>query len=83
MPSGFGRFVEPVIVFVRDEIAIPNIGSIIIKGIPLLLTLFFFIWLNNIFGLIPFSRLVRTLAETLLLQGLFGAHHVVDYLVQQ
>ncbi|MCB0466337.1 MAG: F0F1 ATP synthase subunit A [Aequorivita sp.] len=55
MPSGIGRFVEPIIVFVRDEIAIPNIGKHHYKKyMPFLLTLFFFIWLNNIFGLIPF-----------------------------
>jgi len=55
MPSGIGRFVEPLIVFVRDEIAIPNIGEKNYKRfMPFLLTMFFFIWLNNIFGLIPF-----------------------------
>lgn len=55
MPSGIGKFLEPIIVFVRDEIAIPNIGeSKYKKYMPFLLTLFFFIWFNNIFGLIPF-----------------------------
>lgn len=55
MPSGIGRFLEPIIVFIRDEVAIPNIGEHHYKRyMPFLLTLFFFIWLNNIFGLIPF-----------------------------
>lgn len=55
MPSGIGRFMEPIIVFIRDEVAIPNIGEHHYKRfMPFLLTLFFFIWLNNIFGLIPF-----------------------------
>lgn len=55
MPSGIGRFIEPLVVFVRDEIALPNIGQKHYKRfMPFLLTLFFFIWLNNIFGLIPF-----------------------------
>lgn len=55
MPSGIGRFMEPIIVFIRDEVAIPNIGEHKYKRfMPFLLTLFFFIWLNNIFGLIPF-----------------------------
>lgn len=55
MPSGIGRFVEPIIVFIRDEVARPNIGEKSYrKFMPFLLTLFFFIWLNNIFGLIPF-----------------------------
>ena len=46
---------EPIIVFIRDEVAIPNIGENKYKKyMPFLLTIFFFIWLNNIFGLIPF-----------------------------
>ena len=55
MPSGIGKFVEPIIVFIRDEVAIPNIGEKHHgRYMPFLLTIFFFIWLNNIFGLIPF-----------------------------
>lgn len=55
MPSGIGRFLEPIVVFIRDEVAIPNIGKKNHnKYMPFLLTLFFFIWLNNLIGLIPF-----------------------------
>lgn len=55
VPSGIGKFLEPIIVFIRDEVAIPNIGEHAYKKyMPFLLTLFFFIWVNNIFGLIPF-----------------------------
>jgi len=55
MPSGIGKFMEPIIVFIRDEIAIPNIGEKNYnKYMPFLLTLFFFIWINNVMGLIPF-----------------------------
>ncbi|MGM5469192.1 F0F1 ATP synthase subunit A [Flavobacteriaceae bacterium LMO-SS05] len=55
MPSGIGRFLEPIVVFVRDEVAIPNIGKKHYnKYMPFLLTLFFFIWVNNLIGLIPF-----------------------------
>ena len=55
MPSGIGKLVEPIIVFVRDEIAIPNIGAKKYhKYMPFLLTLFFFIWINNLIGIIPF-----------------------------
>lgn len=54
VPSGVGSFVEPLIVFVRDEIARPMIGEHKYKKyMPYLLTIFFFIWINNIFGLIP------------------------------
>jgi len=55
IPKGIGKFMEPIIVFIRDEVAIPNIGENNYKKyMPYLLTIFFFIWLNNIFGLIPF-----------------------------
>jgi F-type H+-transporting ATPase subunit a len=55
VPTGIARFMEPIIVFIRDEVAIPNIGENKYKKyMPFLLTIFFFIWLNNIFGLIPF-----------------------------
>ena len=54
LPSGIASFVEPLIVFVRDEIAKPMIGEKKYKKyMPFLLTVFFFIWINNIFGLIP------------------------------
>ena len=54
-PRGIQGFLEPVVLFVRDDIAILTIG----KGkyeryMPYLLTVFFFIWLNNILGLVPF-----------------------------
>lgn len=54
VPSGVASFVEPLIVFVRDEIGKPMIGEHKYKRyMPYLLTIFFFIWINNIFGLIP------------------------------
>ncbi|WP_317163373.1 F0F1 ATP synthase subunit A [Mucilaginibacter arboris] len=52
-PKGFQSLMEPVIVFVRDEIARPNIGYKYQRYMPLLLTIFFFIWINNMLGLIP------------------------------
>ena len=54
-PKGLAKFMEPLIVFVRDDIARPNIGEKDYKHyMPYLLTLFFFIWINNLIGLIPF-----------------------------
>jgi F-type H+-transporting ATPase subunit a len=51
---GIAAFIEPLILFVRDEIARPMIGEKRYKKyMPYLLTVFFFIWINNIFGLIP------------------------------
>ncbi len=54
VPKGIAGFLEPMILFVRDEIAIPNIGEKkYAKYMPYLLTLFFFIWINNLLGLLP------------------------------
>ncbi|SEL59625.1 F0F1 ATP synthase subunit A [Parapedobacter koreensis] len=52
-PKGLQSFLEPVILFVRDDIARPNIGHKYARFMPLLLTIFFFIWINNLLGLIP------------------------------
>jgi F-type H+-transporting ATPase subunit a len=54
-PKGMQRFLEPVILFVRDDIAIPNIGEHKYeKYMPYLLSVFFFILINNLMGLVPF-----------------------------
>jgi F-type H+-transporting ATPase subunit a len=53
-PSGIQNLLEPVIIFVRDQVARPTIGDKKYeKYMPFLLTLFFFILLENIIGLIP------------------------------
>ena len=53
-PSGIQNVVEPFIIFVRDEIAIPSIGhKNYERFMPYLLSVFFFIWINNMIGLIP------------------------------
>ncbi len=72
LPKGAGKLLEPVIVFIRDEVAIPNIGSVKYKRfMPYLLTAFFFIWFNNLFGLVPFfpggSNLTGNIAITAVL----------------
>lgn len=54
IPTGAGRFFEPIILYIRDDIARPNIGEKRYnKYMPFLLTVFFFIWFLNIFGLTP------------------------------
>jgi F-type H+-transporting ATPase subunit a len=52
-PKGVQSFMEPIILFIRDDIAIPNIGVKYARFMPLLLTIFFFILINNLFGMIP------------------------------
>ncbi|HUH17759.1 F0F1 ATP synthase subunit A [Albibacterium sp.] len=53
-PKGLQSFIEPIIIFVRDDIAKPNLGYKYERYMPYLLTVFFFIWFNNMFGLVPF-----------------------------
>lgn len=54
IPKGAGRFFEPIILYIRDEIAIPNIGEKHYKRyMSHLLTIFFFVWFVNLFGLTP------------------------------
>ncbi len=52
-PKGTQGFFEPIIIFIRDDVAKPNLGHNYMKYLPYILTLFFFILINNIFGLIP------------------------------
>lgn len=52
-PKGLQSFVEPLIMFIRDEVAKPSIGHKYEKYLPFLLTIFFFIFFNNLLGLIP------------------------------
>jgi len=54
-PKGSQSLMEPIITFVRDEVAKPNLGHKYERFLPFLLTVFFFILINNIFGLIPGS----------------------------
>ncbi|PKP36149.1 MAG: ATP synthase F0 subunit A, partial [Bacteroidetes bacterium HGW-Bacteroidetes-15] len=53
-PKGLQNLLETLILFVRDDIARPSIGEKhYAKFMPFLLSIFFFIWINNILGLIP------------------------------
>jgi F-type H+-transporting ATPase subunit a len=70
-PKGSQNLIEPLILFVRNEVAIPSIGAKKAdKFMPFLLTVFFFIWMCNMLGLIPFLggfNLTGTLAITAVL----------------
>jgi F-type H+-transporting ATPase subunit a len=52
-PSGFQNALEPVITFIRDEVGVSNLGKKHEKYMPFLLTIFFFILINSLLGLIP------------------------------
>lgn len=71
-PKGLQSWVEPLIIFVRDDIAIPSIGpKKYERYMPFLLTIFFFILLNNLLGLVPFfpggANVTGNIAVTLVL----------------
>ncbi|MFY0253471.1 F0F1 ATP synthase subunit A [Chitinophaga sp. 30R24] len=55
-PKGFQSLIEPVIIFMRDEVVRPNIpGKHAERYTPFILTIFFFILINNLLGLLPGS----------------------------
>jgi F-type H+-transporting ATPase subunit a len=71
-PKGLQSWLEPMILFVRDDIARPSIGDKKYeKFMPYLLTIFFFIWINNMLGLVPIfpggANLTGNIAVTMVL----------------
>lgn len=71
-PKGLQSFIEPLVLFVRDDIAKASIGEKHYKRfMPYLLTVFFFIWINNLLGLIPIipggANLTGNIAVTMVL----------------
>ena len=67
--SGAGRFFEPIVLYIRDDIAIPNIGEKKYrKYMSFLLTVFFFVWFLNMLGLTPLGiNVTGNIAVTLCL----------------
>jgi len=53
-PKGLQSFMEPVVLFMRDEVVKPAIGHKYNKYLPFILTIFFIILINNLLGLVPF-----------------------------
>ena len=69
-PKGLQSFMEPLVLFIRDEVAKPSIGPRYERFLPFLLTIFFFIWISNMLGLIPFIggfNITGNIAVTLVL----------------
>lgn len=69
LPTGIGRLLEPIILYIRDDIAIPNIGKKKYKKyMSYLLTIFFFVWIINLLGLTPLGvNVTNNIAVTLAL----------------
>jgi F-type H+-transporting ATPase subunit a len=53
IPRGLRNFLEPVLLFVRDEVMMPNMGKEGLPYLPFLWTLFLFILVCNLIGLVP------------------------------
>ena len=53
IPRGLRNFIEPILLFIRDEVLIPNMGQAGLKYLPFLWTVFFFILACNLIGLVP------------------------------
>lgn len=68
VPRGIARWLEPIILFIRDEVARPTLHHRAERFLPYLLSLFFFIWLSNLVGLIPLnSNIMGNITLTFLL----------------
>ncbi len=67
-PSGIQSFFEPIIIFIRDDIARDSIGPKYERFLPYLFTVFFFILFNNLLGLFPSgANLTGNIAVTMVL----------------
>jgi F-type H+-transporting ATPase subunit a len=67
-PKGLQSFIEPIVLFVKEEIVQPNIGPKYERYLPYLLTLFFFILFGNLLGLLPgAANLTGNIAVTMTL----------------
>lgn len=53
VPRGLRNFLEPVLLFIRDEVCLPNMGEAGLKYLPFLWTVFLFILMCNVLGLVP------------------------------
>lgn len=69
LPTGMGRLLEPIVLYIRDDIARPNIGEKNYKRyMSYLLTVFFFVWIVNLFGLTPLGvNITNNIAVTFFL----------------
>jgi F-type H+-transporting ATPase subunit a len=71
-PKGLQSLLEPIILFVRDDVARAAIGHKADKYLPYLLTLFFFIFFNNLMGLIPIFPFGANITGNLAVTGVLA-----------
>jgi F-type H+-transporting ATPase subunit a len=60
VPRGSQNLGELAVLFVRDQILRPQLGKAGDKYLPLLVSLFFFVWIMNLFGIIPYIEFPAT-----------------------
>lgn len=67
-PRGLQSWIEPLVLYIKNEIVKPNIGPKYERYLPYMLTLFFFIWIGNLMGLLPgAANLTGNIAVTMVL----------------
>lgn len=67
-PKGAAALIEPIVIFVRDDIAKESIGPQYKRFVPYLITLFLFVWFGNLLGLIPgAANMTGNIAVTMVL----------------
>jgi len=71
-PKGLQSMLEPIILFVRDDVARAAIGHKADRYLPYLLTLFFFIFFNNLMGLIPIFPFGANITGNLAVTGIMA-----------
>ena len=59
VPTGTRNFFEAIILFVRNDIAKPALGDETDRFMPFLWTLFFFVWITNLLGLLPLDAIQK------------------------
>ena len=80
-PHGLQGLVEPLVLFIRDEVAIPSLGKEKYKKyFPYLLTLFFFILINNLMGLIPIFPFGANVTGNIAVTGILA---VITFFITQ
>lgn len=78
-PTGIQNAIEPLVTFIRDDVAKAYLGNKYAKYLPLLLTFFFFIWINNLLGLLPLGfNFTGNIAVTALLALVFFAVMMIN-----
>ena len=60
VPTGLQNLMESVVEFVRNGIALEVMGTAGLPWVPFLTAMFFFIFVNNIFGILPFVNFPTT-----------------------